>query len=64
MGKVYQYRAMPIGTQQSPIFFAQALVNGLNEDTERIRHKNTELRRQSASLHQDKDRLKTQMQFL
>ncbi|KAA6377411.1 MAG: hypothetical protein EZS28_027062 [Streblomastix strix] len=25
MGKVYQYRAMPFGTQHSPIFFAQAL---------------------------------------
>ncbi|KAA6374039.1 MAG: hypothetical protein EZS28_030436, partial [Streblomastix strix] len=25
MGKVYQYKAMPFGTQHSPIFFAQAL---------------------------------------
>ncbi|KAA6324141.1 MAG: hypothetical protein EZS28_054225, partial [Streblomastix strix] len=25
MGKVYQYRAMPFGTQHSPIFFAHAL---------------------------------------
>ncbi|KAA6400294.1 MAG: hypothetical protein EZS28_004181 [Streblomastix strix] len=25
IGKVYQYRAMPFGTQHSPIFFAQAL---------------------------------------
>ncbi|KAA6359559.1 MAG: hypothetical protein EZS28_044914, partial [Streblomastix strix] len=33
MGKVYQYRAMP---------------NGSNEDTERVRHKNLELRRRSA----------------
>ncbi|KAA6356054.1 MAG: hypothetical protein EZS28_048419, partial [Streblomastix strix] len=35
MGKVYQYRAMPFGTQHSPIFFAQALAMvdfGLRKD--------------------------------
>ncbi|KAA6360968.1 MAG: hypothetical protein EZS28_043505, partial [Streblomastix strix] len=50
MGKVYQYRAMPFGTQHYSIFFTQALANGSNEDTERVRYKNSELRRRSARL--------------
>ncbi|KAA6377846.1 MAG: hypothetical protein EZS28_026627 [Streblomastix strix] len=31
MGKVYQYREMPFGTQHFPIFFAQALAMGLTK---------------------------------
>ncbi|KAA6401479.1 MAG: putative reverse transcriptase [Streblomastix strix] len=60
MGKVYQYRAMPFGTQHSPIFFAQALAMVL-----------TKIRRESdirilnyvddlLLLHQNKERLRKQ----
>ncbi|KAA6376138.1 MAG: putative Transposon Ty3-I Gag-Pol polyprotein [Streblomastix strix] len=60
MGKVYQYRAMPFGTQHSPIFFAQALAMVL-----------TKIRRESdirilnyvddlLLLHQNKERLREQ----
>ncbi|KAA6353268.1 MAG: putative reverse transcriptase, partial [Streblomastix strix] len=60
MGKVYQYRAMPFGTQHSPIFFTQALAMVL-----------TKIRRESdirilnyaddlLLLHQNKERLRKQ----
>ncbi|KAA6380746.1 MAG: hypothetical protein EZS28_023723, partial [Streblomastix strix] len=60
MGKVYQYKAMPFGTQHSPIFFAQAPAMVL-----------TKIRRESdigilncvddlLLLHQNKERLREQ----
>ncbi|KAA6380713.1 MAG: putative Transposon Ty3-I Gag-Pol polyprotein [Streblomastix strix] len=61
MGKVYQYRAMPFGTQHSPIFFAQALAMVL-----------TKIRRESdirilncvddlLLFHQNKEKLRKQI---
>ncbi|KAA6359251.1 MAG: putative reverse transcriptase, partial [Streblomastix strix] len=60
MGKVYQYRAMPFGTQHSPIFFPQALAMVLTkirrESNIRILNYVDDLR----LLHQNKERLRKQ----
>ncbi|KAA6395851.1 MAG: hypothetical protein EZS28_008622 [Streblomastix strix] len=64
MGKVYQYRAMPLGTQHSPIFFTQAIAMVL-----------TKIRRESdirilnyvddlLVLLQNKERLREQIQTI
>ncbi|KAA6404283.1 MAG: hypothetical protein EZS28_000192 [Streblomastix strix] len=57
MGKVYQYRAMPFGTQHLPIFFAQALAMVLmkirRESDIRILNYVDDL----LLLHQNKERL-------
>ncbi|KAA6379830.1 MAG: hypothetical protein EZS28_024640 [Streblomastix strix] len=47
-GKVYQYRAMPYGTQHCPKLHRTSTSNGSNENSERIRYKNIEFRGRSA----------------
>ncbi|KAA6363184.1 MAG: hypothetical protein EZS28_041290, partial [Streblomastix strix] len=60
MGKVYQHRTMPFGTQHSPIFFAQALAMVLTmiwrESDIRILNYVDDL----LLLHQNKERLQNQ----
>ncbi|KAA6371316.1 MAG: putative reverse transcriptase [Streblomastix strix] len=60
VGKVYQYRAMPFGTQHSPIFFAQGLAMVLTkirgESDIRILNYVDDL----LLLHQNKERLRKQ----
>ncbi|KAA6371054.1 MAG: hypothetical protein EZS28_033418, partial [Streblomastix strix] len=64
MGKVDQYRAMPFGTHNTPIFFAQALamvqIKIRRESDKRILNYVDDL----LLLHYDKERLREQIQTI